>query len=167
MALFIHEKEPNGDGSIKQTLKWVEDITANVSDPTPFFKGLVPDIKDALRFTFSEGNPNQWIPLGAKYKAWKATSGFPVTIGILTGAMKRSWVETPEISMIKKKMKYTFDKTEVGYQGKPLVEYIDKFNEKRPILPYSIRWIKKNMKKVALDVKTMWIAKNKTFGNSD
>jgi hypothetical protein len=155
----IREKRPDGRGSVKEVRKWISAIDKNMSDATPLWKSLTPGIKQALRFTFSDSNPSAWPMTTQKHRDWKTRHGFPATVGVMTEALKEAFSETPEIMTTKKKLEYTFDKSRSGYKGKPVIEYAWRFNEKRPILKYTMTWLRKRVLDVA--VKT-WLALNKT-----
>lgn len=155
----ITEKRPDGRGSAKEVRKWLSNIDNNMSDATPLWKALVPGIKQALRFTFSDSNPGSWPMTSQKHRDWKAKHGFPTTVGVMTEALKNSWVKTPDVTIRKKKLSYTFDKSESGYKGKPVLDYIIHFNRFRNILKYTRGWVKNRVVAVALK---SWMAINKT-----
>lgn len=157
----ITEKRPGGRGSFKEVFKWWSNIDKNMTDATPYFRALVPGIKQSLKFTFSDSNPAGWPMTSQKWRDWKTKNGYPATVGVMTEGMKRAFSVTPEVNITKQKLHYTFDGSETGYKGKPVKEYAPHFNRTREILKYARKWLKKNYaSKDSVAVKK-WLAINK------
>lgn len=155
----IVEKRPDGRGSMKEVRKWISAIDTNMSDASPLYRALEPGIRQALRYTFSDANPSGWPATSQKHRDWKAKHGFPTTTGVMTEALKDSWVETPTVKISKKRLNYAFDKSRSGYKGRAVVDYIIPFNRFRNILGYTRGWLEKTV--VATAIKS-WLALNKT-----
>ena len=154
----IVEKKPDGRNSVKAVRKWFGAIDKNMSDPQPFYDAIIPGIKQALLYTFSDANPSQWPMTTQAWRDRKAKLGYPTTVGYMTGALSRAWGKTPDISTTKKRLLYTFDRSESGYKGKSVTEYVIEFNRFRNILGYTVGWLNKRVKAVAIK---SWLAINK------
>jgi len=152
-VIKIQAKKPGGKATFEYIIARLEKGARDASDMKDVFSVITPWIKDTMRHVFSEANPAGWAKLTTKYRAWKAKKGYPVTIGIMTGAL-RTAVSTKAITKYKKKsMLYQLNPAVSGMQrgtaksrNVRVREYAKYFNRKRPIFEYAKEFLNKKIK---------------------
>src|SRR4030042_1380412 len=130
------EKRPVWRGSFQYIINKLGELKRGSDDMTDVWRAITPDIKEIMAYTFSDANPNKWSKLTAKYRNWKIKHGYPATIGILTGALKKSLVDDPDIKLLKQKMIYKYNENITGYGGKKTSDFAEYFNAKRNVMSY-------------------------------
>jgi len=157
--IHIQEKRPTGSGTIKYVINQIESMSARTDDMTEFWKAATPDIKKAMKYTFSQGNPSGWAGLSAKYMKWKVDNGYPVTTGIMTGALKKAVTDDAIIEYKPREMTYRLNpnvrstrsskssnmiKRALGMRDvKSVGDYAGYFNDKRSIFSYAREFVSK------------------------
>lgn len=153
----IIEPEPSGSKSIRAALKWFESIEQKSNDATPLWKALTPGIKKAVNYEFSEANPNKWAPISDRWKNWKNQHGYPTTIGIRTGSLKRAVSDDAKVEYLPHKMNWMLNESiDAGNWGridqvgdspfgpntdKVVGDYAHKFDEGRHVFIYTFEFI--------------------------
>lgn len=166
MEVKIVEKHPNGKNSFKSFEDILDRNISNSKNMRPVFKRLVPVIKEAERYAFSEANPSGWPALKAQYKNWKISKGYPSTIGIRTGALKIAATDKAIVNAGRKRLTYGLNPATRGIQkgatakqkNKRVGEYAHYFNERRPIFEYAAKYINDLTKRMIKE----YIAMDKT-----
>jgi hypothetical protein len=141
-VIKIYESAPGGKGSFQALLKRMSQVEQNADDMSTTFKKIIPDIKAAFRYEFSEANPSGWKALSKKYRQWKIDNGYPATIGIKTGALKRALVEEPMIKIDKRSLIYGVNDSMTNEDGENVGDYAKEFNRQRKIMPYVKKFIR-------------------------
>jgi hypothetical protein len=80
--------------------------------------------------------------LKQRYREWKESEGFPSTIGILTGALKRSVTTEALVETDRKGILWRLNPDIEGYGGQKTGEYAEDFHARRPIFGFSRAFIK-------------------------
>lgn len=137
MVIKIHEKRPTGKGSFDSVLQSIRKGEQSASDMRGVWPGIIEDLRDAMRFSFSESNPGKWGKLKDPYRNWKIKKGYPATIGIRTGDLKKSFTEDARTKIERLKFSYTYG------SGKTVSEYAQHFSNKRPVFNYARAYINK------------------------
>ena len=160
--LTIFEPTPDGRRSIKAIHKFFDEMDKSVSDAKDLWKDLEPGIEKSINYEFSDANPNVWKPLTNKYLNWKIKKGYPGTIGILTGALKRAVTTDAKKEFAAKYLRWRMNTKIPGYKGKLTGEYGKYFHKARQIFRYTKSWFKNNVIKIAVKI---WVDKNKNVLN--
>ena len=145
----IKEKNPNGKHSVMALQKFIDDVDKRAGDMRPVWDAITPDMKQSLKFEFSNANPNSWTGLEQKYVRWKRKQGYPDTIGIATGALKGSLTDTPKIKKRKKFMRWSPGGSD-GRKVKPYAKHFDHYKDgtpKRPIFGHTVKFIARTVRK--------------------
>jgi len=158
-GFVIREKNPNGKHSVAALQGFVSDVNKRAADLRPVWDAITPDMKQSLKFEFSNANPNGWAGLEQKYVSWKRKQGYPDTIGIMTGALKKSLTQTPKIKKRKKFMIWKPDGNVEGFEGKKVKTYMGFFNAKRPIFGHTVKFIARTVRKAVFK----YVIKRTTF----
>ena len=153
--MVIREKKPSGKGSIEYIIRRINDGVKKTDNLRDVWNILEPDIKDSMRYEFSNSNPNKWERLNDKYKQWKKKKGYPITIGILTGALKKASTDSAVMKKQRKKFLYSVNMSIRGYKGKATGDYAEYFNNKRPLFGYTKNFIN-NIYKEAVRKELAW-----------
>jgi hypothetical protein len=143
----IKEKYPDGAGSYKETLAWLNNIETRVADMTGLWQKLIPDVRQAFRYTFSDANPARWKEISPGYIQWKREMKFPDTIGIRTGTLKESLTESAIVKSEPKKLTWLYNDSLKSSLGEDLKDYAFLFNMGRPIIPFVKKYIQGFLKK--------------------
>jgi len=138
MPEFIEIKEikPSGRSVINHLIERMGDMSRRSDDVSEALGKIREYMRDAFKHEFSSANPAGWKALTAKYKNWKASHGYPVTIGIMTGALKDAMTSDAIIDIGPKSLTYQMNAGTIGYKGKPVGEYAKYFNGGRPVVPH-------------------------------
>lgn len=156
---IILEPSPEKGGSVQYFVKWMKDVNVSIENTDVLWKSLDDDIIKAINYEFSDANPNRWNQLSQKYFVEKTAKGFPETIGVRTGSLKRA-ATTDAIKDYKKGiMEWAVNQNiQSGAFGslkdKRVGDYDHYFNEVRPIFIYSIDFIEVEGKKAVEDYVT-------------
>ena len=157
--LTVKEKYPDGRDSVKDMLSWVENMAKTVDDGRDIFRMLIPIISQTLKYEFSDANPNSWDALKSNYMKWKTKKGYPTTVGIMTGALKRSLTTDAKTKVRKHKLEYKMNPSITGYKGRMVGQYAQYFNKARKIFIFTKTFINDNIKKQVINV---WLRKFKS-----
>lgn len=139
----IREKKPRGKGSIGYIINRINKSTKTTNDLRDVWNKIEPDVKDSIKFEFSKANPNKWSSLKPEYKAWKARKGYPITIGVMTGALKSAASDNAKIKKKRKEFLLTVNPNVAGYKGKKVGAYAHYFDSKRPMFGHTKNFINK------------------------
>lgn len=150
MNVNIHEKQPNGAASIAAIKKKLQGIVYITDDIKSYHAILKREAQKAFRYTFSDANPNHWTAISPTWAEFKASKGYPTTIGIMTGALKTAFTDAARVESDRNRFRYQFDKSVVNpYSGpgmfssfgkggaKTVGEYAESFDARRPIMNYA------------------------------
>lgn len=159
MEIKIIEAHPNGENSFKYIFDRLDKAEKNSSDMRDVWSVIIPQIRQAERYAFSEANPSGWAGLDDRYKAWKAKKGYPTTIGIRTGALKEAATSKAITKLKKKSLEYRVNPhvvaRERGATKKMKMtrvgQYMHYFDGKRPVFEYARDYINNFMKKTAAE----------------
>jgi hypothetical protein len=132
MPIKVVEKNPSGRNSIEAIKRNIRNGAVRTDDMSMAFREIVPEIQDLLRYTFSDANASDWQPLKDSYRNWKIKHGYPATIGIRTGDLKKSVSDAAKVEIGKQKMRYSYN-TSIG----SVENYAGYFNKRRPIMDYA------------------------------
>jgi hypothetical protein len=159
--IWFSERYPNGEGSIKKILEWIDNVQTTIEDGTIVWDEMIPLIKDALKYEFSEANPNNWAPLRKKYVDWKRRKGYPDTIGVMTEALKKSLTERGISEAQKNLLKWKSDPTVEGYKKRKVGTYAQYFDDKRKVFKFTKQYLRKNViEKISAAWREKWHVKN-------
>lgn len=148
-GFVIKEKAPDGPGSQKKVIEWIDTGTNSMTDGAIHLWPLLrPVIEQGVKYEFSDDNPNVWTPLKPRYLAWKRKKGFPDTIGIMTGALKQAATTDAIIKENKDYLNWQVSPNVSGYKGKKTGEYAQYFARKRPLFKYTITFLSDQLRKV-------------------
>lgn len=145
-GIRIVEAEPNGEKSFKAFFDRMTYSKEKSDDMSPVFSEIIPEIQAEFRYEFSDANPADWKALTARYERWKIKNGFPVTIGIMTGALKDAITDSATVKIDKKSMVYAVNESISGYKGKLVGNYAKYFDRRRKIFPHVRDVFKKRIK---------------------
>jgi len=138
----IYEADPTGEHSFAAIKQHIEEGVKSSEEMEEVFIAISKDIRLALVYSFSEANPNNWEAITAKYREWKTEHGYPETIGIMTGALKKSLTEDAVVETTKKSLLYTYNEEEINPRTEKTVgEYAIYFNNKREIMGFAESFI--------------------------
>ncbi len=166
MTIRIYEKKASGSASFDEVKRWIENIAKRADDARDPFTAIAKDTKEALTYSFSNSNPSKWAAISDSYKSWKSKHGYPVTIGIMTGALKSAMTDQAKVTIEKKRFIYGLNENVTNpYSKKKTGEYATKFNEDRNILDWSRKLIQRNVNK-AMREKILAGWKTVKVGNS-
>ena len=135
-VIRIFEKEAQGGSMFETLVNRMQDGSRRSDDMRDTFLEIAGQIKDELTYEFSEANPAGWGDLSDKYKQWKTRHGYPVTIGIMTGALKESLTDSAVIDAQPKRLTYTYNESTRNAKGQSVGEYAKFFNAEREIMPH-------------------------------
>lgn len=156
LDIRVNEKDPKGSRSVEALVARMTQGVKNADNVSDTLMMLVPDIQDILRFEFSDANPAGWDPLKSSYVRWKRERGYPTTIGIMTGALKRAATDDAIIEAQPQKLIYKINPSVENPETiEPVGEYAHKFAEKRPIFIYlkeRMRQIVRKAVREAIDI---------------
>lgn len=165
-GFVIKEKYPDGKNSVKAMLDVINKSEDLANDGRSLWAELLQPIEDAMKYEFSDANPNNWPGLKADtgYVDWKRSKGYPVTIGIMSGALKRASTSEAVVKQTKDALNWGVNPDVRGYKGKPVGDYAEYFNDKtenspaRPLFGFTRKWVKDNIinEAVKLWVKIGW-----------
>lgn len=141
----IVEKRPDREGSIKAVIGYIEGKGTFFSSGKRLWKLLIPDIRQSVRYEFSDANPNVWKSLNTKYLDWKTQHGFASTIGVMTGTLKRALTDRADITIEKKKLVWAVNENLRGWEGKRVGAYAKYFHKKRPIFQATRLYLKRTL----------------------
>jgi hypothetical protein len=132
----IKEIKPGGRSVINHLMERMADMSRRSDDVSEALGKIREYMRDEFKYEFSSANPAGWSALTAKYKSWKAAHGYPVTIGIMTGALKDAMTTSAIVDIGPKSLLYKINDGVIGYKGKSVGEYAKYFNGRRPIVPH-------------------------------
>jgi hypothetical protein len=135
-AFEIHEVKPTGEGSMQALIDKMTQSAKRSDDMSETFRELAKGISEDFAYEFSSANPAGWDALSPMYNNWKIQNGFPITIGIMTGALKSSLTTDAIVDAGPKQLLYKYNPGVKGHDGKSTGDYAKDFNEKRPIMDY-------------------------------
>lgn len=130
---MIVEKVPNSKSSVKAALEWVGTPLYKSEDATALWEKLIPELRQSVAYEFSDANPNSWAELSPGYLEEKRELGWPETIGVATGALKRAVTVNAEIIAAKDHLTWGVNDNEPGHDGMKVGEYAYDFHGTRPI----------------------------------
>ena len=152
LDIRVVEKNPTGENSIAAMVARMTQAVKTSDNMSDTLMKLVPDIQDILRFEFSDANPAGWDPLQPMYVRWKRERGYPTTIGIMTGALKRAATDDAIIDAQPQKLIYKINTSVENPDAiVPVGDYAAKFAERRPIFIYVSERIRALVKKAVHD----------------
>jgi hypothetical protein len=122
---------------VDRTFKWIETRGNNT---TKLWKAVTPIMRKQVEREFSDENPNRWKALSPRYLQEKLEAGYPATVGVRTGLLKRCATDKANIVYRKDYMLYS-----IGSQQ----ERFSDFNAKRKIFKHSQRYMQAMYKQVA------------------
>jgi hypothetical protein len=145
---IVIEPAPEKGGSIKHFHNWINDVEKAIDDSKDLWKLLDSDIVKAVNYEFSEANPNSWKQLSQAYFTEKTAKGFPETIGVRTGSLKRAAAEDAIREYGKGVLGWAVNNNVTAGAFGSLKnlrtgDYAEEFNELRPIFVYSVDHIKR------------------------
>ena len=152
-VIKIRAKKPSSKATFEYIIERLNKSARDSSDMKDVFSVITPWIRDTMRHVFSEANPSGWANLKSRYRAWKVKKGYPVTIGIMTGALRTS-VSTKAITKFRKKsMLYQLNPAVSGMQrgtaksrNVKVGKYAKYFNRRRPIFGYASEFLNDKIK---------------------
>ena len=147
MEFHIHEKNPNSDGSIKSILSWIDDKKQKATDPRGLWNELIPEIKQSIKYELSSGNPNDWPALSPEYLQEKREKGWPDTIGVATGSMKKALTDEAKVKVAKDYLFWGINEEMIGNEGERVGDYAKDFDAFRPVFKYTIAFVNKIIQK--------------------
>lgn len=150
-GIQIQEAQPDGAGSYKALLDCMLNSVKRSDDMSDTFRELVPEIQELIKYEFSQSNPAGWDPLTAKYVKWKQDHGYPVTIGIMTGALRDALTDSAVVDIQPKELNYKLNEGVAGYKGKTTGSYAKWFNKHRKIMKYVRKIMKERIKRAVTD----------------
>lgn len=110
---------------IQNVLNWIGAIGQNTRD---LWDIVVPIIREKTAEEFTDDNPNRWKELSPRYLEWKRAMGYPDTIGVATGLLRDTAINTQDIF---------YGDRELRYQVKDSPGYFQDFHSKRPLFGYT------------------------------
>lgn len=161
-GIIIKEKYPDGKNSVKSIVDLIDRSEKLADDGRPLWAELLQPIEDAMSYEFSHANPNNWPGLKPETIDWKRSKGFPDTIGIMDGALKRASTNEAVIDSTKEALLWGVNPNVTGYKGAPVGDYAQYFNDgsqdgtnpARPLFGFTKKWVKNNI--IDLAVK-LWV----------
>ena len=118
----------------KATHEWLDRVRKGVEDARPLWKGITPILREWTANEFAGGNPNRWMKLTPKYKAWKAKEGYPTKIGTMKGKLADASSEGAIVNYNYSSMTFQVDTSKtINESGDSYAKY---FNKYRPLF----RW---------------------------
>jgi hypothetical protein len=125
------------DADVKRVTQWIESIGV---DKRQLWNTMEPVIREQMNREFSDENPNRWKALSPHYLQEKLAAGFPATIGVRTGNLKRAATDAAIVEKREEFMVYTInpgmDKSDEG-------PYFEDFHAKRKIFRHTTPYINK------------------------
>lgn len=163
-GFVIKEKYPDGKNSVKTLVDLINKSEKLADDGRPLWAELLQPIEDAMKYEFSAANPNNWPGLKPEYVNWKRSKGFPDTIGIMDGALKRAATSEAMTDLTKSALTWGVNPNVTGNKGRPVGDYAKYFHYKtkhtpaRPLFGFTKKWVKDNVIDLAVKlwVKTGW-----------
>jgi hypothetical protein len=147
MEFHIVEKKPGAEGSYKAIGKWFDDLNNSVSDASPLWKNLTPEIEKSVDYEFSSANPNRWKALSPSYRKWKVNKALPPTIGVRYGTLKWAMGKRALRVYAKDRLKWMLNESMSGPKGERVGDYAGDFHFFRPVLGYTRKRIQRWMRK--------------------
>jgi hypothetical protein len=135
------------DTNFEPTRKWFENVKKGIGDARPLWIAMLPKIQEFTSYEFTSRNPNQWERISSKWQQWKVDHGFPATIGVYKGKLKKGAVDNAIIKVDEKQLIWKLNETNVvsdpyksvkGRQSGGGYAYAQVFNKKRPIFKATV-----------------------------
>jgi hypothetical protein len=143
--ISIVEKHPDGNNSVKSILSWIDDVDTRAADARGVWKMLIPDLKQAVKYEFSDANPNDWPALSDDYREQKISEGWPATIGVRTGGLKKAASDEAKIKMTQNALSWGVDETVFNAEGEAVGNYAHDFHENRPLFGFTAKYINESI----------------------
>ena len=147
MEFHIHEINPNGEDSIKSILNWIENKKQKATNPKGLWNELIPEIKQSIKYELSSSNPNDWPTLSPEYLQEKREKGWPDTIGVATGSMKKALTDEAKVKVAKDYLLWAINEDIRGNEGERVGDYAQDFDTFRPLFKQTIRFVNKIIQK--------------------
>lgn len=125
---------------------WIEKAGTNTFK---LWKRVIPILREQAGREFTDENPNQWKALKPGYLKWKAEKGYPLTIGVRKGYLKRAATSNAIIIETESTLEYKVNHS-LAFEAENK-DYFRKFHEKRPIFNHSKRYLSGTYRKAAED----------------
>ncbi|PKL35870.1 MAG: hypothetical protein CVV44_20350 [Spirochaetae bacterium HGW-Spirochaetae-1] len=150
---MIIEQAPNSKTSLKAAQEWVGTPLHRSQDAQGLYEQLVPELRQAVAYGFSDANPNNWAELSPGWLDEKRERGWPETIGVATGALKRAATVNAQIAVTKTHLTWGINENESspghGIDGWTVGDYARDFHAVRPIFKSTMAFLRSVYKKAA------------------
>lgn len=143
--ISIVEKHPDGKNSVKAIVEWINDVDSRAADARGVWNMLIPDIKDAIKYEFSDANPNDWPPLSKEYLEQKINDGWPATIGVRTGALRKASSDDAKIKMAQNSLSWGVNEEVFNAEGEAVGNYAYDFHSNRPMFGFTVKYINESI----------------------
>lgn len=157
MDFGIFEPAPGSEQSIRSVMDWVSRAEERADNAEHLWESLIPTIRQSIKFELSDANPNSWPKLSPRYLDYKREMGWPLTIGVATGAMKKALTTNAKIKTTKDYLIWGIDGDAIGHDGMRVGDYAPDFHSVRELFGYTIDFIQQ----VIRDAITRWIGEGR------